>query len=48
MNNLLVSDQHIRVAYGRDFTDIVPMKGIVYSGGRQKMVVTVDVNKVEE
>ena len=47
-NNLLVSDQHIRVAYGRDFTDIVPMKGIVYSGGRQKMVVTVDVNKVEE
>ncbi len=47
-NNLLVSNQHIRVAYGRDFADIVPLKGIVYSGGGQKMVVTVDVNKVAE
>jgi transglutaminase-like putative cysteine protease len=44
-NNLLVKDQHIRVAYGRDFADVVPLKGIVYSNGGQKMVVTVDVSK---
>lgn len=47
-NNLLVSDNHIRVAYGRDFSDVVPMKGIVYSGGGQKMIVKVDVNSLSE
>jgi len=46
-NNLLVNDKHIRVATGRDFADIVPLKGIVYSGGGQKMVVSVDVRQVE-
>ncbi|MCR1024232.1 transglutaminase family protein [Cellulophaga baltica] len=44
-NNLLVSDQHIRVAKGRDFSDVVPLKGIVYSGGGQHMKVTVDVTR---
>ena len=47
-NNLLVSDKHIRVAYGRDFSDVIPMKGIVYSGGGQKMIVKVDVNSVND
>ena len=47
-NNLLVSDQHIRVATGRDFSDVVPLKGIVYSGGGQKMIVTVDVKQLPE
>lgn len=45
-NNLLVADQHIRAAIGRDFSDIVPLKGIVYSGGGQQMKVSVDVRKV--
>ncbi|WP_416865321.1 MAG: transglutaminase family protein [Imperialibacter sp.] len=45
-NNLLVKDQHIRVAFGRDFADVVPLKGIVYSNGGQKMVVTVDVSRL--
>lgn len=44
-NNLLVKDQHIRVAFGRDFSDVVPLKGIVYSNGNQKMVVSVDVTR---
>ncbi len=45
-NKLLVSDQHIRVAYGRDFSDVVPLKGIVYSGGEQEMKVSVDVKRL--
>jgi transglutaminase-like putative cysteine protease len=45
-NNLLVSDQHIRVAVGRDFADVTPLKGIIYSTGKQKMKVTVDVNRM--
>lgn len=47
-NNLLVKDQHIRAAVGRDFTDIVPLKGVVYSGGSQLMKVSVDVRKEPE
>ncbi|MEK6476898.1 transglutaminase family protein [Catalinimonas sp. 4WD22] len=46
-NNLVVKDQHIRAAVGRDFTDIVPLKGVVYSGGTQQMQVSVDVRKEE-
>ncbi|WP_109829443.1 transglutaminase family protein [Reichenbachiella versicolor] len=46
-NNLLVSDQHIRTASGRDFSDVIPLKGIVYSGGDQEMDVTVDVNQLK-
>jgi len=45
-NNLLVNDQHIRAAVGRDFSDVVPLKGIVYSGGGQQMQVSVDVRKL--
>jgi transglutaminase-like putative cysteine protease len=44
-NNLLVKDQHIRAAYGRDFSDVVPLKGIVYSNGQQEMKVSVDIRR---
>lgn len=45
-NNILVSDKHLRVAVGRDFADITPLKGIVYSSGSQKMRVSVDVRNL--
>lgn len=47
-NNLVVDDQHLRVAVGRDFGDVTPLKGIVYSIGKQVLKVSVDVRKVEE
>ncbi|UXP31458.1 transglutaminase family protein [Reichenbachiella agarivorans] len=47
-NNLLVDDKHIRVAVGRDFADVTPLKGIVYSVGKQTMKVSVDVRRPEE
>ncbi|MCV9385928.1 transglutaminase family protein [Reichenbachiella ulvae] len=47
-NNLLVDDKHIRVAVGRDFADVTPLKGIIYSVGKQKMKVSVDVRRPEE
>lgn len=46
-NNLLVNDKHIRVAVGRDFADVTPLKGIVYSVGKQKMEVSVDVRNLD-
>lgn len=47
-NNLLVSDKHLRVAVGRDFADVTPLKGIVYAGKEQEMKVSVDVQALEE
>lgn len=47
-NNLLVNDQHIRVAVGRDFADVTPLKGIIYSAGKQSMKVSVDVRREGE
>lgn len=47
-NNLLVDDKHIRVAVGRDFADVTPLKGIIYSAGKQNMKVSVDVRRPDE
>ena len=47
-NNLLVSENHLRVAVGRDFADVTPLKGIIYSAGKQKMKVSVDVQRIKE
>tara|TARA_R110000850_G_scaffold4071_4_gene19152 strand:+ start:6816 stop:7307 length:492 start_codon:yes stop_codon:yes gene_type:complete len=47
-NNLLVNDKHIRVAVGRDFADVTPLKGIVYSGSEQEMKVSVDVRNLDD
>jgi transglutaminase-like putative cysteine protease len=47
-NNLVVKSEHIRVASGRDFSDVTPLKGIVYSSGEQTLAVKVDVRKLEQ
>jgi transglutaminase-like putative cysteine protease len=47
-NNLLVGDKHIRVAVGRDFSDVTPLKGIVFAGKEQEMKVSVDVQALDE
>lgn len=46
-NNMVAKDQHIRVAVGRDYSDIVPLKG-VYHGGTQNLDVKVSVYAIEE
>ena len=37
------SEEHITVAYGRDYDDVSPISGVLLGGSRQKMVVAVDV-----
>jgi transglutaminase-like putative cysteine protease len=44
-NNLLPSHNHITVAVGRDYFDVAPIKGIIFSSGKQNIVVKVDVNR---
>ncbi len=45
-NNLLPAYKHITVAFGRDYFDVAPIKGIIFSSGKQNIVVKVDVNRV--
>ncbi len=42
-NNLRPSDKHITVAYGRDYGDVSPIKGIFLGGGEHTLEVSVDV-----
>lgn len=46
-NNLLPNVQHITVAYGRDYYDVTPIKGIVFSSGNQTLSVKVDVEQIK-
>ena len=42
-NNLMPSDQHITLVWGRDYDDVSPIKGIIVGGGNHVMTVNVDV-----
>lgn len=42
-NNQVPKNQHITVAYGRDYLDVPPLKGVTYSSGKNKMEVSVDI-----
>ncbi|MBU6449636.1 MAG: transglutaminase family protein [Rhodospirillales bacterium] len=45
-NNLLVSDEHVTLAWGRDFSDVSPLRGIILGGGRHSLHVGVDLEPV--
>jgi transglutaminase-like putative cysteine protease len=47
-NNLMPSDEHITVAYGRDFSDVSPVSGILVGGGSHAIKVSVNVEEAEE
>jgi len=42
-NNQLSAEQHITVSWGRDFTDVSPLRGVALGGGKHKVFVSVDV-----
>ena len=42
-NNLIAGESHITVAWGRDYGDVTPVKGVVMGGGVHTLSVTVDV-----
>lgn len=47
-NALLPSQSHITVAFGRDFNDVSPLKGVVLGGGRHSVKVGVDVQRLAQ
>lgn len=46
-NNLLVGDEHITVARGRDYSDVSPLSGLIVGGGAHTMTVAVDVEPLD-
>lgn len=46
-NCLLPAYNHITIAFGRDYHDVAPIKGIVFSSGKQTLKVKVDVTRLD-
>ena len=47
-NDMLVEDEHIVLAYGRDFGDISPLRGVILGGGDHEPQVEVTVTPLPE
>jgi transglutaminase-like putative cysteine protease len=43
-NNCLPSLRHITIAWGRDYSDVAPVRGVLVGGQNQMLRVSVDVN----
>ena len=46
-NNILPTEEHITLAYGRDYTDVSPVTGVITGGGSHQVRVSVDVEALE-
>lgn len=47
-NDNMPAEHHITTAWGRDYGDVSPIKGVFFDGGKsQKLTVSVDVNRIE-
>jgi transglutaminase-like putative cysteine protease len=48
VNDLMPEERHVTVAYGRDYSDVTPVRGVLVGGGRHVVTVSVDVAPVPE
>jgi transglutaminase-like putative cysteine protease len=46
-NNLIPSDGHVTLAWGRDYGDVSPLRGLILGGGVQALNVSVDMELLE-
>jgi transglutaminase-like putative cysteine protease len=46
-NDLCAGEEHITLAFGRDFSDVTPLRGVILGGGRHRLEVSVDVETME-
>lgn len=46
-NDMLAGNDHITVAWGRDYSDVSPLRGLILGGGVQALQVAVDVEKID-
>jgi transglutaminase-like putative cysteine protease len=41
-NNLVPSNGHVTLAWGRDYSDVSPLRGLILGGGAHTLKVAVD------
>ena len=46
-NDLIPGDEHVTLAWGRDYGDVSPVQGIMFGGGAHSVTVSVDVTRLE-
>lgn len=46
-NGLVVADEHVVLAYGRDYGDVSPLAGVILGGGAHSISVAVDLEPAE-
>jgi len=47
-NDQIPKNQHITTAFGRDYYDVPPLKGVIYGSGKNTMKVSVDIRPFKE
>ncbi len=47
-NNQLANEQYITIGWGRDYFDIIPLKGVIMSSSSHELKVSVDVRRLKE
>ena len=47
-NNKICDNDHIPIAWGRDFGDVIPVRGVFLGGGEHAISVSVDVQPIED
>jgi transglutaminase-like putative cysteine protease len=46
-NNVVPSDGHVTLAWGRDYGDVSPLRGLVLGGGAHTLKVAVDMEPLD-
>ena len=46
-NDLVVRDEHVVLAWGRDYGDISPVRGVILGGGSHTVTAAVDLEPVQ-
>ena len=47
-NGIMVRDEHVVIAWGRDFADISPLRGVILGGGAHHLSVSVDLEPADD
>ena len=47
-NGLIIADEHVCLGWGRDYSDVCPLRGIILGGGKHDVEVSVDLLAADE
>jgi transglutaminase-like putative cysteine protease len=47
-NDVLPDERHVTTAWGRDYADVTPLKGVIFGGGSHTLEVAVDMVRIDD